>query len=429
MPTAPPLGWPRAVGRTWLWGWGAAVQLITDLLLAAIYLTLGSLLITAVVLVPVFAVGVPMLIPTLWLGRVLAHFERLRLYALTGTQVTPPVRSAATLPWWRRWMLDPADWKAQGHLALIALWGLVGGAVIIVLLGTGLALVAVPGYATWLPDDGLAVPLVGRVAASPAVWLVGLALLVISPLVAKVFVGVDVALADWLLGQGGRRNVAALTERVHTLTETRAGAVEVAEAERRRIERDLHDGPQQRLVAIAMDLGMAQVKLDAGELDDARPLIDRAHAASKEAIVELRHVVRGIHPPVLTDRGLDAALSALAARSPVPVEVDVCLSRRPNATIEAIAYFCVSEALTNIAKHARAHGARVEAGVITPAEGGAVLRIVVSDDGVGGVDLTRGTGLSGLRQRLAAVDGTLMIESAPERGTRLVMELPMGGVS
>ena len=102
MPTAPPLGWPRAVGRTWLWGWGAAVQLITDLLLAAIYLTLGSLLITAVVLVPVFAVGVPMLIPTLWLGRVLAHFERLRLYALTGTLVTPPVRSAANSDGWMR---------------------------------------------------------------------------------------------------------------------------------------------------------------------------------------------------------------------------------------------------------------------------------------------------------------------------------------
>lgn len=435
MPTAPPLGWPHAVARTWLWGWGAAVQLITDLLLAAIYLTISSLLITAVVLVPVFAIGVPLLIPTLWLGRVLAHFERLRLFALVGTRVPAPAPSAMTAmnaPWWRRWMLDPSDWRAQGHLALIALWGVVGGSVILALLGTGVALFAVPGYATWLPDDGLAVPVIGSVAASPLVWLLGAALLLVSPLVARVFVGVDVALADWLIGQGGRQQVAALTERVHTLTETRAGAVEVAETERRRIERDLHDGPQQRLVAIAMDLGMARAKLDTGDAEDAaavRPLIDRAHAASKEAIIELRQVVRGIHPPVLTDRGLDAALSALAARSPVPVQVDVTLPRRPDATVEAIAYFCVSEALTNIAKHARAQTARVQAGTVGSAAGAEVLRIVVSDDGVGGADPAMGTGLGGLRQRLAAVDGTLVVESPPGRGTRLVMELPMGGVS
>ncbi|MBK8075206.1 MAG: hypothetical protein IPK24_06465 [Kineosporiaceae bacterium] len=274
--------------------------------------------------------------------------------------------------------------------------------------------------------------MIGSVAASPLVWLLGAALLLVSPLVARVFVGVDVALADWLIGQGGRQQVAALTERVHTLTETRAGAVEVAETERRRIERDLHDGPQQRLVAIAMDLGMARVKLDTGDAEDAaavRSLIDRAHAASKEAIIELRQVVRGIHPPVLTDRGLDAALSALAARSPVPVQVDVTLPRRPDATVEAIAYFCVSEALTNIAKHARAQTARVQAGTVGSAAGAEVLRIVVSDDGVGGADPALGTGLGGLRQRLAAVDGTLVVESPPGRGTRLVMELPMGGVS
>lgn len=423
----------------WTQGWGAAAHLIADLLLASVYLTVGTVLITAVTLVPVFAVGVPLLIVTLWLGRVLAAFERTRLLALTGVRVDRPPAGRTGRAWWRRLMLDPTDWRAQGYLALLSLWGLVAGSVILSVLGVGLALAALPAYRAWLPEGGdISVPLIGSVTAGPAVWALGVFLLLAAPVLARMLVSVDIALADWLIGPGGRRQVEALTERVVSLTQTRAGAVEVAETERRRIERDLHDGPQQRLVAIAMDLGMARGKLapsGAGDLsaDDlaaVRTLVDRAHAASKEAIVELRQVVRGIHPPVLTDRGLDAALSALAARSPVPVEVSVRLPRRPDPTVEAIAYFCVSEALTNVAKHARARSARVEVDEAATPDGSArLLRIVVGDDGVGGADPSRGSGLTGLRARLAAVDGALDVRSPRGAGTQLVMELPMGGGS
>ena len=144
---------------------------------------------------------------------------------------------------------------------------------------------------------------------------------------------------------------------VTRLTETRARVVDAADAERRRIERDLHDGAQQRLVALAMNLGRARAKFD-DDPEGARELVDQAHEEAKDAITELRNLVRGIHPAVLTDRGLDAALSAVAARSPVPVRLDVDVPERPSPTVEAVAYFVVSEALTNVARHAQARHVR-----------------------------------------------------------------------
>jgi signal transduction histidine kinase len=167
-----------------------------------------------------------------------------------------------------------------------------------------------------------------------------------------------------------------------------------------------------------MDLGLARERLG----DDparARELLDHAHAAAKEAITEMRHVARGIHPPVLTDRGLDAALSALAATAPVPVQVRVDLPQRPAATLESIAYFCVSEALTNVAKHARARHAWVD---VRWDDGRLIAR--VADDGVGGAELAGGTGLIGLRQRVAAVDGTVEVSSPRGGPTVVTISLP-----
>src|SRR5262249_58575128 len=164
-----------------------------------------------------------------------------------------------------------------------------------------------------------------------------------------------VAVARLLLGPPRRADLRA---RIGELELSRARVVDSAEAERRRIERDLHDGAQQRLVALAMDLGRARARF-ADDPEAARAIVDQAHAEAKEALVELRNLVRGVHPPVLTDRGLDAALSGLAALSPVPVSVRVDAAPRPPASVEAIAYFVVAEALTNIAKHARATRAAV----------------------------------------------------------------------
>jgi signal transduction histidine kinase len=211
-----------------------------------------------------------------------------------------------------------------------------------------------------------------------------------------------------------------LTARVETLTESRAGLVDAVDAERRRIERDLHDGAQQRLVAVAMTLGRAGQQFDI-DPDNARRLVDEAHGETKAALVDLRNLARGIHPAVLTDRGLDAALSALAERAPIPVDVSVLVNPRPAPTVEAVAYFVVSEALTNVAKHSHAQRARVSALRI---EDRLVLEVV--DDGVGGARLEPGSGLSGLRDRARSVDGTLTLTSPAGGPTMLRVEMPCG---
>jgi signal transduction histidine kinase len=210
-----------------------------------------------------------------------------------------------------------------------------------------------------------------------------------------------------------------VTARVRELTASRSAAVDLAAEDRRRIERDLHDGVQQRLVALAMDLGRAKEKLDT-DPDRAKELVDEAHEEAKRAITEVRDLARGIHPAVLTDRGLDAAISSLAARSPVPVDVSVEVAVRPPASTEAAAYFVVSEALANVAKHARASRASV---TVRRANDG-WLTIQVQDDGVGGASIVEGSGLAGLRDRVGALDGELHLLS-PEGGpTVLMAEIP-----
>jgi signal transduction histidine kinase len=253
---------------------------------------------------------------------------------------------------------------------------------------------------------------IGFAAAAVLHVAIGLAALVAAPPLARGVAAVQVAMARLLLEPGASER---LTARVDTLEQTRAGMVAAADAERRRIERDLHDGAQQRLVALALTLGRAKVTEDPNV---SKRLLDEAHGEAKEALVELRNLARGIHPAVLTDRGLDAAVSALAARCPVPVAVDVDLPRRAGPAIEAIAYFVVAEALTNVAKHSGANRAWLTVGLE-----GADLVVEVLDDGHGGAD-PRGTGLTGLRDRVRAVDGTLALTSPPGGGTTLRVELP-----
>jgi signal transduction histidine kinase len=202
--------------------------------------------------------------------------------------------------------------------------------------------------------------------------------------------------------------------------------MDAAAAERRRIERDLHDGAQARLVALAMDLGMAKEKFTT-DPDAARELVESAHAEAKRAIVELRDLARGIHPAVLTDRGLDAALSALAGRSPVPVEVSVELPARLPESVEVVAYYVVAEGLVNVARHAEATRAWV---TVRPGWGIAVIE--VGDDGGGGAEVATAesnglgpSGLAGLADRVAAVDGRLIVTSPPGGPTILRAELPV----
>jgi signal transduction histidine kinase len=210
-----------------------------------------------------------------------------------------------------------------------------------------------------------------------------------------------------------------LARRVDELERSRARVVDAGDAERRRLERDLHDGTQQQLVALGMTLGRARARYqrDAASVGE---LLDDAHQQAKDAVTDLRGLIRGLHPPVLTDRGLDAALSAIAARCPVPVELTVALDERPSATVEAIGYFVVAEALTNVARHSHATAATVS----VRRGGSGPVWIMITDNGVGGADPELGTGLRGLADRVSGVDGQLSVDSPVGGPTVLTVELP-----
>jgi signal transduction histidine kinase len=238
----------------------------------------------------------------------------------------------------------------------------------------------------------------------------GIALL--GPAVA---VAVHAAARDvWLRRRGGHEQ--ALSARVDELTRTRRGALEAQAAELRRVERDLHDGAQSRLVTLSMHIGMAQAQLE-GQPRVAE-LLRRAQEEARAAIAELRDLARGIAPPVLADRGLAAAVEALADRSAPDVTVQAELERRPAAVVEAAAYFVIAEALTNAAKHAP--GSPVQVSMTLDGER---LYVEVSDTGPGGAD-PAGSGLTGLRHRVEALDGELRVTSPPGAGTTIAVELP-----
>jgi signal transduction histidine kinase len=211
-----------------------------------------------------------------------------------------------------------------------------------------------------------------------------------------------------------------LTERISVLERSRAGAVDVQEAELRRIERDLHDGAQARLVALGMSLGMAEQKLATADPQAARELLAEARTGAGEALRELRDLARGIHPPVLADRGLDAAVRALAAACPVPVMVSTTMPERPKPPVESAAYFVVAEALANAGKHARA--TQIDVRIVREGE---LLTVEVHDDGAGGAD-PEGGGLQGLHRRVEALDGTLAVLSPSGGPTTIRARMPCG---
>ncbi len=245
---------------------------------------------------------------------------------------------------------------------------------------------------------------------------VGALLVLAAPWVTRAVTAADRWLVRGLLGPG------RLVQRVHELEQTRALAVDDSAALLRRLERDLHDGAQIRLAALAMNLGMAREKLaDPSEVDIAqiRELVDAAHQGAKDALVELRLLAKGIHPPVL-DNGLADALATLAAGSAIPVELTTDIPDRPTPAIETIAYFCAAELLANAAKHSYADTIRIRA-----SEQDGVLLLAVTDDGNGGIDPARGSGLSGLQQRVSTVDGRVDIASPPGGPTRITVALPL----
>jgi signal transduction histidine kinase len=350
----------------------------------------------------------------------LTTLHRYRLRTLAGVDIPPQPDTGRWLASFR----SPAAWRQLGYHVVV---GPVLAASAIVAVGlwlAGLLSTLVYAYAWTRPPGSLLArgqssPLdhLHRTLPIPAdvlLTLAGLVLLAVAPRLTAAVAALDAEAARFFLGPSHAQE---LEHQVEHLTQTRTGAVDAADAERRRLERDLHDGTQQRLVALAMNLGLARVQAQTAE--QAHEALAEAHEDAKAALAELRNLVRGLHPAVLEDRGLDAALSGIAARMPIPVRLTVDLPRRPPATIEAVAYFVVSEGLTNITKHAQASQAEV---VVQRA--GDRLHIIVSDDGVGGADPFRGTGLAGLAKRTASVDGTFEIASPPGGPTLITVDLP-----
>jgi signal transduction histidine kinase len=402
--------------------WLATIHLLTNLpvaLLMFLPVLIGTVL--GLGLLPAFLVGVPILMVTLALAEQFARFERGRFAVTLGERIADPRPVRQPGDSWlrrqRRRATSDASWRAVGYELLMLPVGAVTFALAIALWALPISLFTLPAYNWALPNGGADVGLF-TVRTPPATILVGLAglvLLWVAPHAVRGLTAAHAAAARAMLGPLTAKEMA---DRVGQLEQSRARVVDSAEAERRRIERDLHDGAQQRLVALAMNLGRARSRYE----DDpvaARALLDEAHTEAKQALVELRDLARGIHPAVLADRGLDAALSGLAGRCPVPVTVEVDAGVRPSRTIEAIAYFVVAEALTNIAKHARASHASV---VVRRLDG--ALRVVVTDDGVGGADAAAGSGLAGLADRVSGVDGRLTVDSPAGGPTVLSVELP-----
>jgi signal transduction histidine kinase len=215
------------------------------------------------------------------------------------------------------------------------------------------------------------------------------------------------------------RKARVLRERVDDLRDARQRIIDAADAERRRIERDLHDGAQQRLVAVAVTLGLAESRFESDPASAAK-LISQAREEALLAVEELRELARGIHPAMLTDHGLGPALEALAARAPVPVKVSGVPDAPLRPAVEAAAYFITAEALTNVAKYARSSAAFVHLALEQDR-----LRVQIRDDGVGGADPSGGSGLRGLRDRVDALDGELEVHSPPGEGTTVTVEIPL----
>ena len=412
--------------RTWKETGYAVAALPLGVAWFSIFLTLGTTSISLIV----FVVGLPLLALTMWLVRVAARIQREVANVLLDARIEarPTVPAPEGQSRWRRLLapvLDPADWRALAYLLLFAFpigLGLFIAAV--VLWSVALFCVTAPVWYYIVPADNRGDFLWdGNTIDSSLEWVAvvggGLVLLFITPWIVRALTRLDAVLMRALLGptRGELERAAAKS------AEQRDLAVSSAAGDRRQIERDLHDGAQARLVSLAVDLGRARRRLEEGDSsDEAAELVRSAHEEAKQALAEIRDLARGIHPAVLTDRGLDAALSSLAARSPVPVALRSELGdERPPEQVESAAYFVVAEALTNVARHSEATNAAVS---VVRDDG--VLVIEIRDDGVGGADAQPGSGLAGLRDRVGSLGGTLVVESPPGGPTAITAVLPCG---
>jgi len=413
-------GWPlRSVAYLAVTG----VTGLLTLLVTAVSLAAGVLLSMAIV-------GVPLLAAVALLGLPVAALERRSMRLVDATRRVPVAHRMPHDPgltWWLRTRFsEAATWRELGY-ALLFMLVLAPVDLLAVTLGVTvpLALIATPVLLGTVGEgEQVNVLKAYAVTSWPAAFAVcaaGLLALAVCGYGLGLLAGARAALASSLLTMAGNRTADRVTE----LTRSRVRLLDAFEAERGRIERDLHDGAQQRLVALTMMLGLARLDAPPGPL--AKQL-ERAHDEAGRALGELRNLIRGIHPPLLVDFGIEAAVADLADRSAIPVDVTIEVLPRLPRHIESTVYFVVSEALSNMAKHSGATRGEVSGRFVPedqthPGRPG-ILLVSVRDDGCGGADPDAGTGLLGLRERVSVVDGTLTLSSPPGGPTRVDVEIP-----
>ncbi|SNQ46869.1 Signal transduction histidine kinase [Frankia canadensis] len=360
--------------------WRGLLFLLLNLPLGLVGFVFVTTMLALGVGLAVTVIGLPVLAVGLWVCRGFGAVERARARWLLGLRIPapsrPPRRRVDGLGATFAALGDPVAWRHALYLFIRLPWSIISFVAALVLVTVG--------------------------------W-------VVLPWATRALVAVDRAMIRGLLSPSE-----SVERRIRELEGDRGTLVDSAAADLRRIERDLHDGAQARLVTLAMGLGMAKEKL-ADDPHAAAQMVAEAHGEAKLALQELRDLARGINPAILTDRGLPAALVSLAARCTVPTRAAVTLDSRPAAAVETMLYFAASELLTNISKHSRAEAATVE---LRRVDGGATLVLEVGDNGVGGVDPRGGSGIAGLTERVDAVDGTLVVDSPPGGPTLVSVTVP-----
>ncbi|MFF7293874.1 histidine kinase [Microbacterium sp. NPDC008134] len=380
--------------------------------------TLVGLLGTGLGLLFAFGIGVVFLVGLVYALFGVGWFEVARVSALYRTPIAPLRLRPRERPGFGGWLrallrqtIDGRMWRALANFAIAVVLGF-----IVLRLAAAFAWSVVISFAPLTAAESVVGPFGGGALLTSWAPLVGI--LGIAASIAGM-IGLALLHRTLSLAIVVRSREAELTEQVRTSSAQREGAVRAADVERTRIERDLHDGVQPRLVSVGMTLGLAQQKID-NDPHAAKELIAEAHTSTKAAITELRQLARGIHASVLDDRGLDAALSALAGRSHIPVALDVRMDGRCSREAEAAVYFSIAESLTNAAKHSRASESRV---TVRLREGG-TLWARVEDNGMGGAQVQPGGGLDGIANRILAAGGTFRLDSPVGGPTSLEVNVP-----
>jgi signal transduction histidine kinase len=372
--------------------------------------------------------GIPLTLFTAFLVRWFAGLHRRWAAGRLGVPVPRPYRPAPPGGWLPRMgtvLRDPATWRDFAWLLLNSVTGLLTCGLSAALFLCGVFYLSYPLLVAVTPPDLLREPLgffqLNGTAESLAMVPLGLAFGAIWYVTAVPLTTLNARVIAALLAPTGHAEMRA---RVRQLASSRAETIDTQARELRRIERDLHDGAQARLVSLGMSLGLAE-RLMTQDPPAAQRLLAEARASTSGALADLRDLVRGIHPPVLADRGLEGAIEALAMTNPVPTTVDFRLPGRLPPPVESAAYFAIAEALSNAIKHAGPRRILITA-EFSPgtADAGGLLTIRVSDDGHGGASIGRGTGLSGIERRLSAFDGTLAVDSPPGGPTIVRMQVP-----